>query len=141
MPIYAYHCPTCRTSQDVFKPLAELERVEVCPGCHLAMTRKLSAPMVLGDYPGYTCPITGDWIEGRKAHQENLKKHGCRVMEPGEKEEFQRRKAAEEASFDKAIEATTEEFVEKLPEGKKAELYNELSAGATFVADRATVTP
>lgn len=25
----------------------------------------------------YPCPITGDQIEGKKAHEDNLKKHNC----------------------------------------------------------------
>ena len=40
------------------------------------------------DYHGYACPITGRWIEGRAAHRENLKRHGCRLQEKGEKEAF-----------------------------------------------------
>lgn len=34
-------------------------------------------PMTFGDYEGYQSPITGDWIEGRRARQYDMEKHGC----------------------------------------------------------------
>tara|TARA_R110000787_G_scaffold67557_2_gene151389 strand:- start:68 stop:391 length:324 start_codon:yes stop_codon:yes gene_type:complete len=45
-----------------------------------------ATPMVTGDYAAYECPVTGSMIEGRRAHSENLKQTGCRLLEPGEKE-------------------------------------------------------
>lgn len=141
MPTYVYKCPTCEKMPDVIKPLALIDRVEQCDECLLVMSRVICAPIVRGDYAGYCCPVSGDWIEGKRAHQENLKKHGCRVQEPGEKEAFIKQKARDEAEFDAKIEATAEEFVEKLPESKKAQLYNELSAGADVALSRSTVTP
>jgi hypothetical protein len=49
--------------------------------------RPSEAPVVHGDYEGYTSPITGEWIEGRRAHREDLKRHGCRVYEGRESEQ------------------------------------------------------
>lgn len=129
MPIYSYKCPTCARKRDVFKRIADLDRVENCLNCGFAMNRQLAAPMVRGDYPGYDCPITGKWIEGRRAHEENLKKHGCRVYEPGETEAGKRRRAAEEAALDSAVESTVEEFVETLPTAKKERLAAEIESG------------
>ena len=34
-------------------------------------------PMVIGDTPGYQSPVTGEWIEGRRARRYDLQKHGC----------------------------------------------------------------
>lgn len=45
-------------------------------------------PQISKDYEGYNCPITGKRVEGRKAHRENLEKHGCRLFETGEREDF-----------------------------------------------------
>ena len=129
MPIYSYKCPTCSRKRDVFKRLAELDRVESCLNCGFAMNRQLSAPMVKGDYPGYSCPITGKWIEGRRAHEENLKKHGCRVLEAGETESAKRTWAAEDAALETAVESTVEEFVETLPTEKKERLAAEIQSG------------
>jgi hypothetical protein len=39
------------------------------------------------DLPGYESPITGKWIEGRKARREDLRRHGCRPWEGREQEE------------------------------------------------------
>lgn len=129
MPIYSYKCPTCSRKRDVFKRLADLDRVENCLNCGFAMNRQLSAPMVKGDYPGYACPITGKWIEGRRAHEENLKKHGCRVLESGETESAKRTWAAEDTALENAVESTVEEFVETLPTEKKERLAAEIQSG------------
>lgn len=137
MPMYAYRCGKCGTSQDVFKPIRDLDLPEPCERCETPMDRMLCAPMVRPDYPGYSCPITGDWIEGRRAHEENLKKHGCRVYEPGELSDHQAHRAAEDAAFDAAVEATVEEFVEKLPARKREQLAIELENGADVGVVRA----
>ena len=39
--------------------------------------RPLQMPRVFGDYPAYQSPVTGEWIEGKQARKEDLKKHGC----------------------------------------------------------------
>jgi hypothetical protein len=44
----------------------------------------LSAPLVVSDYAAYECPVSGKMIEGRRAHSENLKQTGCRILEKGE---------------------------------------------------------
>jgi len=46
-----------------------------------------ATPLVTGDFAPYDCPITGKIIEGRAAHEENLKRHDCRILERGEKED------------------------------------------------------
>lgn len=63
-------------------------------------------PQISGDYQPYTCPITGRWIEGKRAHEENLKRHGCRVLEKGEKDEFVKDKKRRERDLDREIEKT-----------------------------------
>lgn len=130
MPMYAYRCGKCGTSQDVFKSIRLLDTPEPCENCQTEMERQLCAPMVQADYPGYSCPISGDWIEGRVAHERNLKKHGCRVYEPGEMGDHERHKAHEALNFERAVEGTVEEFVEKLPARKREQLAIELENGA-----------
>lgn len=130
MPMYAYRCGGCGASQDVFKPIKDLDLPEPCERCATPMARVLCAPMVQADYPGYSCPITGDWIEGKRAHQENLKKHGCRVYEPGETAQARAGFDAADAALDAAVEATVEEFIEKLPTRKREQLAVELESGA-----------
>lgn len=37
----------------------------------------LATPMVMRDTPGYSSPIDGKWIEGRRARRYDLEKNGC----------------------------------------------------------------
>lgn len=50
---------------------------------------------IIRDIDGYTCPITGNWVGSRAAHKENLKRSGCRVFEPGEREQYIKEKPRE----------------------------------------------
>ena len=129
MPLYLYKCPTCSRKRDILKRIADLDRAEHCLHCGFAMNRQLAAPMVRGDYPGYNCPITGNWIEGRRAHEDNLKRHGCRVLEPGETEGVKRAAAAAAVAEEEAIDDTVEEFFETLPTAKKEQLAAEVENG------------
>lgn len=44
---------------------------------HLPYAGQVTLPQYQPDTPGYHSPITGEWIEGRKARRDDLKKHGC----------------------------------------------------------------
>lgn len=68
---------------------------------------------VAKDYEAYECPITGKMIEGRSAHRENLKKHGCRVFEPGEREQFIRDRPKE---IERDIERTADFLAQRIAE-------------------------
>jgi putative FmdB family regulatory protein len=129
MPIYDFICHDCARIQPVFRKIHERNRAEPCGICLTEMQRMIAAPRVQADYPGYSCPITGKWVEGRKAHAENLKRHGCRVYEPGETEAAKRASAAADAAFDATIENTVEEFVETLPTAKREKLIAEVENG------------
>lgn len=65
-----------------------------------------AGPQISSDYAPYTCPITGQWVEGKREHEANLRKHGCRVLEKGEKEEFMRDKKRQERDRNREIEKT-----------------------------------
>lgn len=129
MPIYLYRCPACLTKRDIFKPLSLLNRSELCESCKTEMERQLCPTAIVADYAGYSCPVTGQWIEGRRAHQENLKRHGCRVLESGETDQVRRARAAEEMALDREVDSTVEQFFETLPTEKKAQLAAEVSSG------------
>jgi putative FmdB family regulatory protein len=129
MPLYDYKCSVCRRGKTLFLKIAQLDEEQKCPNCGFAMNRQLSAPMVIGDYQGYSCPITGKWIEGRRAHEENLKRHDCRVFEPGETEAAKRWREKAEADFDAKIEATADELIYNLPAEKKEQLAQEIASG------------
>ena len=40
-------------------------------------SQPLQTPRVISDTPGYRSPVTGDWIEGRRARKYDLERHGC----------------------------------------------------------------
>jgi putative FmdB family regulatory protein len=139
MPIYLYKCDRCQARRQVFKKLALLNCEEKCEICTTAMARQVTAAAVVGDYAPYDCPITGDRIEGRRAHEENLRKHGCRVYEPGETEAFKRRRAADEAAFEESVEATVDEFIARAPAEKREALAIAEQVGITAEVGRPDV--
>lgn len=103
MPLYVYQCPSCRTRYSVVRKIAHINDPAPCPACAVPGERQLSAPMVAPDYPPYECPVTGRLIQGRREHTENLKRLGCRVYEPGETQEFLRRKAERQREAERQI--------------------------------------
>lgn len=50
----------------------------------LRRVRESIAPAVWNDIRSYACPITGREIGSRSTHRDNLRQHGCRVIEPDE---------------------------------------------------------
>lgn len=138
MPMYAYYCEKCHAEQDIFKRIADLDKPEACPVplCIHNMRRRVVAPAVLGDYPGYSCPVTGKWIEGRRAHVENLKQTGCRVLEQGETAAAERFLQREENELFSSIENTVDETIAKWPARKREALAAEMEAGLTASVTR-----
>ncbi|OSM03966.1 hypothetical protein MAIT1_03788 [Magnetofaba australis IT-1] len=52
---------------------------------------------------GYHSPVDGRWIDSRQARREDLKRHGCREYDPGEKRAFlQEKQSRENALVDRA---------------------------------------
>ena len=37
----------------------------------------LAAPMIMRDIPAYRSAVTGETIDGRRAHRDHLRAHGC----------------------------------------------------------------
>lgn len=70
-----------------------------------------STALVAKDYEGYSCPVTGKWVEGRTAHRENLKRHGCRLLERGERE---RAEKTREREFREQCSRTAHEMVARM---------------------------
>lgn len=100
MPLYTYQCLKCTKRTDAFRAVADRNLTPACCSCGGPTYKAVTAAAVRSDYPGYDCPITGKWIEGRRAHEENLARHGCRVLEPGETERVDKARAeADKASY------------------------------------------
>ncbi len=140
MPVYLYSCATCGRRYDIVKSIAQLDRVESCQNCGASMNRQVTAPAVRGDYAGYNCPVTGAWIEGRRAHEENLKKHGCRVLEPGETQRAVAAAKRNDEEFFERVAETAAAEVAALPADKLERLQSEISHGLDVQVERRSPT-
>lgn len=137
MPLYEYRCPVGHKFERFYR-MAEDSSVAICSCGELAQ-KQLSAPVVRGDYPGYACPITGTWVEGRRAHEENLARHGCRVLETGEAAQAERVRVGNDRRFEAELDATVERELATMGSEKVARLCNEVADGTTAVYSRETV--
>ena len=81
---------------------------------HESKRADFPAPRIVGDYAPYECPVSGKVIEGRKAHEENLKATGCRLLEPGEKEDNARTATRSAAAEDKMRNAVIDNIVDSV---------------------------
>lgn len=138
MPIYVYDCRGCGARFERFMPLA-LYRQAVVHSCAGIGTKVILPPMVRGDLPGYESPIDGRWIEGRRARQEDLRRNSCRPYEPGERQENERRRVADEAAFDARVDETVDREFSAMSARKKELLTQEVLAGADCVLTRSTL--
>jgi len=120
-------------------PLA-LYRQTVLHTCAGIGQKVILPPMIRGDLPGYTSPIDGRWVEGRRARQEDLRRNSCRPYEPGEKQENERRRAQENVRLDRSIEESVEAAVHAMPSRKRELLEQEVCAGASTEVVRSTVS-
>lgn len=147
MPLYSYKCTECGEVIDRIVKLADYNlqqyHTHVIPGelveAKFPMEKIVTAARVVADYPGYECPITGAWVEGRAAHRENLARHGCRVFESGEMENTKRHQEKLDKELESQVEATVGQFIAELPSAKKDKLAAEMDAGFDVQYTRQTV--
>src|SRR5258708_13417503 len=138
MPIYAYSCRGCGAQFDRYLPMALCSSL-VIHDCAGVGQKIFLPPMVRGDLPGYTSPIDGRWIEGRRARLEDLRRNNCRPYETGEKEYHERARVQEKARLDAKITEPVQPAFDKMPTRKKELLEQEIAAGATTEVQRSTV--
>ena len=137
MPTYDFQCGGCgHTAKDVIRSLSEYGSPCACPVCDTPMRQLLSAPHIVMDYAGYTCPVTGEWIEGKRAHRENLARQGCRVLEPGESAATRRAHEQAETQLDRALDATADQMLASLPSHEVEHLCNAVADGLTATVER-----
>lgn len=128
MPLYEYACE-CGGKLTEYKPLKEASNPVTCL-CGQVMGKVFGVPQIfVAAEVSYECPVTGIPITSKRAHEENLAKHGCRVYETGEKEEVSRRKAADDLKLEEALSETAAEFVDSLPSEAREQLGRELESG------------
>lgn len=108
MAVYPARCLQCNSTQDIVRRISERDLPITCLACGGVCVREVVAPAVSRDYPAYDCPITGKRIEGKAAHEANLRLHGCRLREEGETELNARRRAEAEAKFESDVDREIE---------------------------------
>lgn len=112
MPVYEYLCERGH-HVEAFRPMAESSAPATCE-CGAEARRIPSLVRVFGDLQGYESPVTGKWIEGKRARIEDLKRTGCRPYEEGEKEQYVRRRAEEERQLDRQVDESVERAAAEL---------------------------
>lgn len=137
MPIYEYKC-SCGKRFDRWLRLVDYAKPQRCE-CGEVAVKQLSSPAVRGDYAGYSCPVTGKWIEGRRAHEENLARQGCRVLEPGEVEQSRRNAAAADDALAERFAETAVSIVEQMPSAKREQLGREIESGLDVSVERLAI--
>lgn len=132
MPLYDLLCSEGHKTERMI-PLAQFSEPIECP-CGSPAKRVISAPMFSVEQVGYSCPVTGKWVNSGREHRENLKEQGCRVLEPGETEAASAFRQREEADFEAKLDKTVETELAKMPSEKKEQLYSELTRGGVDIA-------
>lgn len=136
MPMYDCQCARGHRFERHI-PLDLFEQPIHCE-CGALSKRLITAPRILVspiDY-SYDCPITGKHITTKHAHEENLKAHGCRVLEPGERSYNSRVRQEAETAMEKKIDMTIEREIDLMPSEKREMLAKELSAGVELGVER-----
>lgn len=129
MPMYRVMCDSCGSSHVIFRKINERDCDMPQCLCFGIMRRIVEAPAVRADLPGYTSPIDGRWVEGRRARTEDLKRNGCR---PWEGMESERKEATTRvADADRHFEKTIGEGIAEVYNGMSAEKQRALQAMAT----------
>lgn len=84
----------------------------------------------------YVSPTTGQPITSYKQRREDMARSNCVDYEPSLLEERDRKLRNDELRLDKAVDATVEEAIEKMPNRKRERLANELESGADIEISR-----
>lgn len=77
MPLYTYKCAECGKTEDAYRSMADRDHG---PECHGPMRKIITPTMVqqvMGGhaYPGYKCPVTGEFVSSRKRRREIMQEH------------------------------------------------------------------
>lgn len=113
MPVYEYKCQgACGKKFDRFLKLADYLAPQEC--CGTVAQKVISKPAVFGDLPGYESPATGEWVEGRKARHEDLKRSRCVPFEPGMHADNQRRAKEQQKADERALSAAVDQVASEI---------------------------
>ena len=66
------------------------------------------------DYADYDCPVTGRRISGKAEHEANLKRHGVRVIEKGERQDAERQLQYRREEMGRRIDRTVNQLAREI---------------------------
>lgn len=135
MPVYAYICHQGHAF-DRYLPLARYAEAQTCE-CGAASEKRITAPLVVCDLPGYQSPVDGRWIEGRRARREDLARNNCVPYEPSMKAAHMKRIEKADEKLERDIEQHFDAEIAQMPARKKELLEQELRSGADLEFTRA----
>lgn len=78
MPLYLYRCLECDREQTEFNTVANRHKG---PECHGIMVMKITPPQIQAQIlggsktPGYSCPVTGEYVTSRSRRRDIMKEH------------------------------------------------------------------
>jgi len=81
MPLYTFKCQKCHHTQDAVRSIAERKNGPLCETCG-GKTEQIIVPTQIapiiggGNFPGYQCPVSGEFVTSRKRRNEIIKEHG-----------------------------------------------------------------
>ena len=79
MPLYTYECKTCKSQTDAFRSIEDRKEGPEC--CGEPMGKKIVPTMIQpiiggGNFPGYKCPVTGEFVTSRKRRKQIMSENG-----------------------------------------------------------------
>lgn len=78
MPTYTYRCGVCNDVSDHFNTVEDRHKGPQCCGqmASKVLTVAQIAPVLGGgDFPGYRCPVTDQYVTSRKQRVDIMKRH------------------------------------------------------------------
>ena len=134
---YEYRCRNGHEFERIL-PVADYKTPQRCH-CGAEGRRILSLPRLLVKPDvRYDSPVTGAPITSERARREDLARHNCIEYDPGMKQDAQRRVVEDERKLDKAVDATVEAEISRMPARKRERLEAELRGGSDVSVERLT---
>lgn len=118
--------------------MADYQTPQRCE-CGAEGRRILSLPrlMVKPDIR-YDSPVTGVAITSERKRREDLARHNCIPYDIGMRQDYERRVVDDERKLDKAVDATVEAEISRMPARKRERLEAELKGGSDVSVERLT---
>jgi putative FmdB family regulatory protein len=125
MPIYTARCTECAALEDYFQTVENRSQVPPsCADCGGKLEKIITKPAVQVDITPFVSPRSGKVINSRSELREDLARTGCRILEPGMKQDIQRNRIAAQEKAIEPILATVDKVVTEFNVAGKLETFN-----------------